>query len=379
LITGGLGNIGIAISEYLARTYRAKLVLVGRSKLPAREFSGAWPGSRQADDAISAKLRAIERIGELGGDVLYLDADVADVNAMRGVIEQTYQRFGALHGVIHGAGIVGEEGFLEIKDSDHDTCDVHFRAKAQGLLVLEALLAGHDLDFCLLMSSLASVLGGIGQAAYASSNLYLDSFARWHNRTSSVPWLSVNWDVWRLGHLSGGLGLGTTLKELGMSAGEALQMMESVLALRTAGQLVVSTGDLGARIDQWIHLESLDARTAATASSPDPSAPSSQSRGQMNPDAPRDETEQQIARIWQNALGLDEVGIHDHFSELGGHSLLAIRIVSELRRAFQIHLPVRVLFDAPTVAELSTRIKEHLAAEIEALTEEQARQLVSSG
>ena len=99
----------------------------------------------------------------------------------------------------------------------------------------------------------------------------------------------------------------------------------------------------------------------------------------MNPDAPRDETEQQIARIWQNALGLDEVGIHDHFSELGGHSLLAIRIVSELRRAFQIHLPVRVLFDAPTVAELSTRIKEHLAAEIEALTEEEARQLVSSG
>jgi hypothetical protein len=52
--------------------------------------------------------------------------------------------------------------------------------------------------------------------------------------------------------------------------------------------------------------------------------------------------------------------------------------VSELRRAFQIDLPVRALFDAPTVAELSSHIKKQLAAEIEALTDEEARQLVAS-
>jgi len=57
---------------------------------------------------------------------------------------------------------------------------------------------------------------------------------------------------------------------------------------------------------------------------------------------------------------------------------LAIRIVSELRKAFQIDLPVRALFDAPTVAKLSTYIKEHLIAEIEALSDEEARQLVSN-
>jgi len=95
-------------------------------------------------------------------------------------------------------------------------------------------------------------------------------------------------------------------------------------------------------------------------------------------DAPRDETEQQIARIWQNALGIDAIGINDNFSQLGGHSLIAIRIVAELRKAFQIDLPVRALFDAPTVAELSRYIQEHLIAEIDALTEEEARQLVSN-
>jgi len=79
-------------------------------------------------------------------------------------------------------------------------------------------------------------------------------------------------------------------------------------------------------------------------------------RLQTSYDAPRDEREKQIAGILQDALGIKEVGIHDSFAELGGHSLLAVRIVAELRRAFEIDLPVRALFDAPTVAELSRYI-----------------------
>src|SRR5947207_14818838 len=137
------------------------------------------------------------------------------------------------------------------------------------------------------MSSLTSVLGGIGQAAYASSNIYMDSFARKHNRTSAVPWLSVNWDVWRLrGHAAFDSGLGTTLKELGMSAEEATEMMETVLAVRTASQLVVSRGDLGARINQWINLESLNP-TGLAAGCPTRSPLSQRPSLQTHYDAPR--------------------------------------------------------------------------------------------
>ena len=379
LITGGLGKIGIAISEYLAAKYKARLVLVGRSSLPSRESRDTWIGSHPADDPVRARIGTIEKIEKLGAEVLYVNASVADISAMRGVIEQAYQRFGTLHGVIHGAGIVGDDGYREIKDSDHDNCDGHFQAKAHGLLVLEQVLDGKALDFCLLLSSLTSVLGGIGQAAYASSNIYMDSFARRHNRISPVPWLSVNWDVWRLhDHTAIDSGFGTTLKELGMSAEEATEMMETALAVRTASQLVVSTGDLGARINQWIKLELLNTQGPATVASPTRSTLSQRPGLQTNYDAPRDETEQQIAQVWQDALGIDEVGVNDSFSQLGGHSLLAIRIVSELRKAFQIDLPVRALFDAPTVAELSSYIKEHLIAEIETLSDEEARQLVSN-
>jgi acyl carrier protein len=189
----------------------------------------------------------------------------------------------------------------------------------------------------------------------------------------------VNWDVWRIhDQTSNDSGPGGTLKELGMSVAEATEMMETALAIRTASQLVVSTGGLDARIDQWIKLESLNIRRPESATYAIRSALSQRPGSQTHDDAPRDETEQQIARVWKDALGIDEVGVNDSFSELGGHSLLAIRIVSELRKAFQIDLPVRALFDAPTVAKLSSYIKQHLISEIEALSEEEAEQLVSS-
>ncbi|HWM43555.1 MAG TPA: phosphopantetheine-binding protein, partial [Burkholderiales bacterium] len=198
-------------------------------------------------------------------------------------------------------------------------------------------------------SSLASLLGGIGQATYAAVNLYMDAFARRHNRAGGVPWLSVNWDVWRLDDASPfGAQLGTTLKELGMSTGEAMQAMETALALRGAGQLVVSSGDLGARIDQWVNLESLKKENfIAKAAAP--------RRAGYAP--PRDEAERVICRIWQDTLGLEEVGVHDSFFELGGHSLLAIRIIVELRKAFRVDLPMRALFDAPTVEKLARCIQ----------------------
>ena len=77
-------------------------------------------------------------------------------------------------------------------------------------------------------------------------------------------------------------------------------------------------------------------------------------------------------------LGIRTIGINDSFAEVGGHSLLAVRIVAELRSAFQVDLPMRALFDAPTVAELADHIKARLLAEIDSLSDEEARRLVSS-
>ena len=74
--------------------------------------------------------------------------------------------------------------------------------------------------------------------------------------------------------------------------------------------------------------------------------------------APRDPTEEMIAAIWAELLGLDEVGVYDNFFELGGHSLLATRVVSRVAQAFAIEVPLRTLFDGPTVSQLALVVEE---------------------
>ncbi|HEY0607122.1 MAG TPA: non-ribosomal peptide synthetase, partial [Herpetosiphonaceae bacterium] len=72
--------------------------------------------------------------------------------------------------------------------------------------------------------------------------------------------------------------------------------------------------------------------------------------------APRTATEQQVAALWLDVLKLDQVGLHDNFFELGGHSLLATQLIAQLRSTFQVDLPIRHLFAAPTVAGVASVI-----------------------
>ena len=80
--------------------------------------------------------------------------------------------------------------------------------------------------------------------------------------------------------------------------------------------------------------------------------------------APRTAVEQCIADIWARVLNLERVGVYDNFFELGGHSLLATQVISRLRDAFQVELPLRSLFEVPTVADLAERVETvHWAAQ----------------
>ncbi|WP_404791163.1 amino acid adenylation domain-containing protein [Altericista sp. CCNU0014] len=75
---------------------------------------------------------------------------------------------------------------------------------------------------------------------------------------------------------------------------------------------------------------------------------------------PQTDLEQAIAAIWQNLLGIEPIGIHDNFFALGGHSLLATRVISKLRQALNVDVPLRCLFESPTIAGLAQHLEQSL-------------------
>ncbi|MBE0572735.1 MAG: SDR family NAD(P)-dependent oxidoreductase [Ignavibacteriaceae bacterium] len=376
LITGGLGEIGYEMALYLAEKYKAKLVLVGRSELPERENWTDWEATQSDEFDHSNRIEKIKRLESLGGEVSYLSSDVSDFNKMQNVIKRTEERFGKLNGVIHAAGIVGEKGFFNIHDLDFEKCHLHFQAKVNGLYNLDKVLKGKDLDFCMLLSSLTPILGGLGEVAYASSNIFMDVFARKHNRNSNMKWISVNWDLWRIQKRNiEETGFGKTLTELGILPSEGMEAMERILSLKDVSQFVVSTGDLNKRIKQWITLESLDENQLNLSGNEKISKYSQRPVLEVDYSEPQDETQELIAGIWRDVLGIDQIGIYDNFAQLGGHSLLAIKIISELRKAFMVDLPISALFDTPTINELAEKIKEIILVEIQQLSDEDVKKM----
>ncbi|HKX31861.1 MAG TPA: KR domain-containing protein, partial [Blastocatellia bacterium] len=342
LVTGGLGTIGLTLAEYLAQTAQAKLVLIGRSPFPDRSDWDEWLATHGDEDEVGRKIRRLRAFEELGAEVLTINADVADEPRMREAIEQISGRFGEINGVIHAAGIVSPDTFRAIHKIGRDDCEPHFYPKARGLLVIEKLLRGRKLDFYLLLSSLSSLIGGLGFVAYSAANIFLDSFAQQQALSGDIPWTSVNLDFWQSGQAENRpTGLEARLAALEMTPAEGIEVFRHLFAANLGAQVVISSGDLQARIDHWTRLES--PRTAQQSAHPRPVLGTAYV-------GPRNEVEIRLAQIWRELLGVEQVGIEDDFFELGGHSLLATQLFSRLRVEFQVEIPVRNLFEMTTIA-----------------------------
>jgi acyl carrier protein len=310
----------------------------------------------------------------LGTEVLALTADVTNLEQMQGVVAQTHARFGALHGVIHS--VIEGKLINLIQGTTRAECERNLAPKVDALFVLEEVLQGLPLDFCLLQSSIASVLGGVGYVVYAASNTFTDAFAWYHNQTDPVPWLSVNWDTWKVGefqaHIEQSPNLGKALRPFAMTAEEGLEAFRRVLCL-DAAQVIISTGSLPARMDQWLTAKEAKEAERAPKSGKATLHPRPHLRNEYV--APRNDLEEAMAAIWQKQLGIERVGIHDNFFELGGDSLLAIQFIPLVSRTFQVDVNVQRLLETPTVAGTAAAVAEALQAQA-AQSEAKAAQLL---
>ncbi len=192
LITGGLGGIGFVVAEKLAQ-HGTKLVLIGRTLLPKREDWTAWLERHEAENKVSKMIRNVQHLEELGAQVMVEAADVSNIEEMEQVIQLASERFGAINGVVHAAGLL-RDGLLQMK-TQADVEEV-MQPKVLGLGVLDRLLAGKHLDFMVLFSSTSTVTGPPGQTDYVGANAFLNAYANSRNGGDFGRVISLNWGIW---------------------------------------------------------------------------------------------------------------------------------------------------------------------------------------
>ncbi|MFG6107531.1 SDR family NAD(P)-dependent oxidoreductase [Leptothoe sp. EHU-05/26/07-4] len=374
LIIGGLGYLGSLIAEHLAQTVQAKLILTGRSALPAREEWAEWLAAHEdEDDIISRKIHKIQSLEALGANVLSIQADVANLQQMQVALTQAEQAFGPINGVIHVAGLNTSEGGLSLIEAgiNQNQFEQNFRPKVYGTWVLSEILQDKDLDFCLLMSSLSSVLGGRGTIDYTAAMFFVDTFTHWHNQRSSIPWITTNWGFWKIGEAEASRQfLAQNWGDLGLMPQEGIEALERILLWENLNQVLISPGNLKEMINKWGNPESSKEDAAQAVNTLTQHTRPNLKTAYV---APETDLEHKLADIFKTVLGFEPIGIHDNFFYLGGDSLIGIKLISQINEVFEVDLSLRLLFEAPSISELELLIEKMIIEELASLTEEEVK------
>jgi hypothetical protein len=309
----------------------------------------------------------LQRLQEMGCQLLVLTADVSNEKQMQDVIEQTCASFGTIHGVLHTAGVPGV-GLMQMKTREqaHEV----FAPKVQGTRVLERVLRSLSLDFLLLCSSITSFTsGGFGQADYCAANAFLDAFAQLPTHQHLGKVIAVNWSEWQWNAWEQGLSgydqrtqqfFRENRHRFGISFAEGMEALRRILSSNQS-QLIVATQDFQ---------KSLALSKSFIATSPLKDMQQIHQTRERYPRPvlsnsyiePQTETEQALTTIWEELLGIAGIGTQDNFFELGGTSLIGLDVITRIRRSLHVAtLPAHALYEAPTIgslAELLARLQQ---------------------
>ncbi|MEU6391698.1 amino acid adenylation domain-containing protein [Streptomyces sp. NPDC046939] len=378
LVTGGLGGVGGEVAAHLLKTPGTRLLLLGRTELPAED---AWPEHLAGGGATADRIEVLRRLRTLG-EVRYACADVTDEAQVRAAVDEAAQAWGApLTSVLHLAGVRDERPVREL-----DAASWHraVEAKAHGAWTLHRVAADHPVTAFTTFSSVNGSFGGAMNAAYAAANAFLDALAL-HRRAHGLPAQSLAWSLWHERGMSRGYGLAALGEARGYRVLDTAAALRSFDLARTVDEPHLLIGaDRGApwvrshvagparqvrrpaarvALEEGTDLGALYGAAADAAravglgdawvlrsagSSARPADPDTGERLRR--------LESDLARLWCGVLSRDRVGRDENFFDLGGNSLLLVAAQTAINKEFGCELPVVDLFAHPTVRDLARHL-----------------------
>lgn len=335
LVVGGLGGVGFHLCRYLLENYMAKIIITGRTKLRSAT------GKNSRDAGVVQKVERLKELRSLGGECIYVTAGAHKPEEMEKVFKMIDEKYSSLDGVIFAPASSDSSLFRSLHELTPDDVKMQFNSKIEGVLVLDELLKTRKPAFCLLMSSISSIVGGLGFAAYSSANIYLDYFAS-TKYSSETRWISVNWEGWDIENKETSFDYtNATITDYFMSVTEGIEAMERVLALQNIPQVVVSSVSLSCRLKKWVYKKGLRANEAV-----------SEKQLTLQGMSLR-EIEESLGMVVRDYFGFDEIRGNATFFDMGASSLDVIQLCLNIRKIFDVGLTIVELFRYPSVLSLA--------------------------
>ncbi|MCP4194289.1 MAG: acyltransferase domain-containing protein [Planctomycetaceae bacterium] len=356
LIVGDLlDGLGMVYAKALREQLDARVMLIGPDTLPAVKDWDRYSATHGSGHPICQLIHKLKSLGREGDDFSFATTDIEKSSCLSKTIESLKATLPCeqIQGIFY-ADVMGGEASCEVNELGREERDRILDHKLRVIKALMQATSQHPPQFAVLQSSLSSIVGGRGFAAYAAANSYLDQLSAW---SPIQPVLSINWDACQLDALE--KKSQSELLSAAISPTEVWEATKRIIACREFPQVIVSPRPLTTRI-----IRSAKATTTAIHKSTTTNN-ISRNKFDLQSDylAPSTPVEVAVAKAMGNLLGIEDIGVNDDFFALGGHSLLAIQAITKLRKEFEVELPMRaILQGTPTVAGISQVIEENLSS-----------------
>jgi glycolate oxidase len=345
LVLGGAGNVGLVYALHFVRGGASHVAIVSRGarSIPARVAAGDLPKGR----IWARRRRLIEDAERVGTDLHFVDADASSSDELSRAIEQTAARFGGLDAIVHASGAPAESHMRALFETDHGHLENQYAAKLEVARRLDGIARRVGVPRVIAVSSISSVLGGIGLLGYATSHNLLDAYAI-SSSDDTCRWSTVAWDAWDFykEHRDADA-QDKGIDALAISENEGLEVLR--LIETAPAHVIVSSGDLNQRHATWVLRAATAERSISLGERPNLSSEYA---------APRGDVEHRLAELWGGSIGIKQVGMRDNFFELGGDSLIALNLVEQINRALGSDISVMDIFKFPTVEKLAAALTQ---------------------
>jgi len=328
VITGGRGMLGKNVARYLAQKKNVNIYLLGRTNT-----------NSEIEQAFEREIEAS------GSQLFYRMCDVSDQQQLIVVLNEIQETHGKINGIIHGAAVLNNH-VKQLEVLTFEEVERQFEPKVKGTQNLMLFVENNPVDFVICMSSIASVLGGIGFTAYAAANAYQDAIVQKNQYNDSTNWISVNWDAWYVPEMET-TPMGRELAQTAITFEDGRLLFDSLTSLESR-QVIVSMTDFQKRLKNWTTTESENTSEASNTTTI-----TYFERGDLKTAyiGPENKLEAEIAKIWQDFFRIKQIGTEDDFYELGGDSLKGMALIKQYSALLHENVDISVVFDAYTIKE----------------------------